>query len=183
MDESAPMSARYLISERDYVCAGALAGRPSWRNLAASLLLIVVSVVLSVGVAGIDGGHWHWLGATWVIAGVVGAVAGIAVIELVVLWLVLPWMLRRHYRRYKAIHDEMVASLLDEGVRFTSPNGEARLSWDKILKWRCNTEYVLIYPAPRLIHIIPATVTTQGFNVERLKAALTQHVGPAEWWL
>jgi len=39
---------------------------------------------------------------------------------------------------------------------------------------------VLIYTMPRLFHIVPATATAQGFDIERLKAELTRHVGPAK---
>jgi len=168
MPEVPPMSARFRITERDYLRAGAFAAQPTRRMRAALLLL----GVLIVGVLGFGAGNW---GEVIGLAGV-GAVAW-----LVTAWLFQPWMLRRHYRRYQAIHDEQTVTLLDDGVRFVSAISESRLAWSKILKWRCNADYVLIYLMPRLFHMIPTRIAEQGFDMERLKAALAQHVGPAEW--
>jgi hypothetical protein len=95
-------------------------------------------------------------------------------------WFIGPPRLCREYRRYKAMHDEYVVTLLSDRVCITSPSGEFQLVLSKILKWRCNANYVLIYIMPRMFFIVPVRIAEQGFDIDRLKTTLTQHVGPAE---
>ena len=156
------MQARFHITERDYVRTGALHARLTWRGRVA---LVVAGLLLAAWVMCEPAYVWPIL-------------AGVAYV-LVLILVVVPWIRRRHYRKYKLLHQEMTVTLLDEGVRFDLPNGCAMLTWDLILKWRYDADYVLIYPMPRIYHLVPATVAEQGFDMERLKAALTQHVGPA----
>src|SRR5690606_25143640 len=157
---------RFHVSERDYVRAGILYARTSGRVRA--VLALGLAVLLALAVWGPDGLR------SLAIGGALGGVLGVGAIRLVN-----PWLLRRHYRQYKGIQQEQTVALLDEGVRFTSADGQGRLPWDKILKWRCNGDYVLVYPMPRLYYLVPvAAVAAQGFDVDRLKAALARHVGP-----
>lgn len=161
------MQARYRISERDYQRAGALSARATpraWGAMAALALLLLAVVIWGPP-------QFRWLALLSLFGGAIGWSA--------MLYLVNPWLLRRHYRRYKAIQDELVVALLDDGLRFTASSGESRLTWDRIFKWRHDADYVLIYSMPRLYHVVPARVTAQGFDVARLKALLTCHVGPA----
>ena len=161
------MQARFYITERDYVRAGAVFARPTRRFWGALALFVVLGLGLAV-----------W-GPHHLRAAVVGGVAGGLIGGAVVRFGVQPWLLRRHYRQYKAIQQEQVVTLRDDGVHFTSADGEARLGWDRILKWRHSPDYVLIYPMPRLYYLVPSTVAAQGFDLERLKDALARHVGPA----
>lgn len=166
------MQASYRITEDDYVRAGALHGQTSiWFRVVLTLVgMLAVGIVL-------------WMqgsSSLVVICGVIGGGIGMQVGSR------FGWMgaqsrlLRRHYRAYKAMQDVQGVSLSDEGVLLTSVMGEGRLTWDKILKWRCNADYVLIYPAPNVYYTVPTSVTAQGFDIERLKAELTRHVGPAQ---
>jgi hypothetical protein len=165
---SEPMQASYHISERDYVRAGALFGRPSKR------FWVVAAVFL---VAGLAVAMWGARDVRWVaLGGVIGGVLG----GLFVPKVVNPWLLRRHYRRYKAAHDEQRVSLSDDGLQFATVDAAGRVPWAKILKWRFNADYVLVYPMPRLYYIIPTSLAEQGFDIEQLKAELTRHVGPAQ---
>lgn len=87
-------------------------------------------------------------------------------------------MARRHYRKYKAMHSEFGAELLANGLRLSSPHGEGTIVWENILKWRQNDRFVLIYPMPRIFHILPKSVAEQGFDLQGLIAQLKQRVGP-----
>ncbi|MFV0681239.1 YcxB family protein [Ottowia sp.] len=161
------MQARYRITESDYVRAGALFGRsPKWFLVLAVLALVVALAALAWGPGSMRGP---------ILGGIMGGVIGGSLLTQVIR----PWMLRRHYRAYKAIQEEQSVVFSDTGLQFISSMGDARLSWDKILKWRFNADYVLVYPMPQLYYIVPTSIATQGFDVDRLKAELACHVGPA----
>jgi hypothetical protein len=159
------MKANYRISEDDYVNGSMLAIRPTLRLLiiwlAAVLTLLALSMFYSQAV----------------IAGVIGGLAGGLSVFLIWRYLVLPIQTRRNYRKYKAIHGEITVELLEEGLRFTSPDADGKLIWPNILKWRQNDSYILVYPMPRLCHILPKSVASSGFDVSLLVNQLTRHVG------
>ncbi|WP_028605628.1 YcxB family protein [Ottowia thiooxydans] len=159
--------ARFRLTERDYVRAGALFSRPTKRQWAGLAQLLVLLLGVAV-----------W-GPANLRAAAAGGILGGLVFGLAIYSAIIPWQLRGNYRRYKSIQEEQTVSLHEDGLRFSSVDGQGRLSWDKILKWRYSPNYVLIYPMPRLYYVVPTTVVTQGFDLNRLKTALTQHVGPA----
>jgi hypothetical protein len=168
-----PMQARFYFAERDYVRAVALHWRLPWRFwIAVALLLLTLAFLWP---------HMIVMMRTNVVMPMaVGAVAGFCIIVLAIRLFASPLILRRNYRQYKKIQQEQTVTLLDDGVRFATDSGSTLLTWGDILKWRYNADYVLIYPMPRIFHIVPATVAAEGFDIERLKAALTQHVGAAK---
>ncbi|MET4575465.1 YcxB family protein [Ottowia thiooxydans] len=165
---SEPMQARFRLSERDYVKAGALYARPTrrvWIFLVLMLALVLVCLLL---------------GSSRLRFAALGGMLGGLLVGLAIHFVISPWLLKRHYRRYKAIQEEQVVSLHDDYVRYSSPDGESRLAWNKVLKWRHNADYVLVYPMPRLYYVVPTAVAAQGFDVDRLKAVLNQKVGAAK---
>jgi len=159
------MIAKFRISEDDYAAAMktfARMTRARWALLAGLAVLVVVGALLSGP-------------AMWPIAlGGLGGGVGVILIALIVA----PVMARRHYRKYKAMHSEFGAELLDNGLRLSSPHGEGTIVWENILKWRQNDRFVLIYPMPRIFHILPKSVAEQGFDLQGLIAQLKQRVGP-----
>lgn len=110
---------------------------------------------------------------------VAGGLGGGVVCAVMIKFFIGPFMARRHYRQYKAIHDEFTLRLLDEGVQFISSSGESILRWDSVLKWRQDSDYVLIFPMPRLYHIVPKSVAANGFDLEGLIERLRTQVGEA----
>ena len=84
---------------------------------------------------------------------------------------------RRHYRKYKAIHDPIHIQLKDEGIELATTDGGGLVRWEKILKWRQNKDYVLVYPMPRMYHIIPKSIEESGFDLKSLVATLGEKVG------
>jgi|GEM_PF-3086182 len=136
--EHKPMSARYRISERDYVRAVTLSLMPTRRALVAFILFVAT-------LAGI-GAVFDWRAAlVGVDCGVSFGILG----SLAIMYLYIPRTARYSYRRYKLIQGEFGLVVLNDGIRFTSSNGESQVEWNKFFKWRCNADYVLIYPAPR----------------------------------
>ena len=109
--------------------------------------------------------------------GAIGGLVGGLFVALVGRYIVSPILARRHYRKYKSIQEEFTVELVDDGVRFTSPNADGKITWDKIHKWRQNEDFVLIYPMPRIFHMIPKSVAAQGFDLQALTDGLQHHVG------
>ena len=165
MSES--MHARYHVTERDYVRVGRVASRPGRR--AWTVLAVVLACALAAALLGPPGT------GTAVTGGLVGGLAVWCTIQ----YVLNPWLLRRHYRQYKLMQQEQTVTLSPDVIHFKSAAGESHLGWDKILKWRFSPDYVLIYLAPNMYHVIPASVAAQGFDLDRLKSTLAQHVGPA----
>lgn len=159
------MKATFKISEQDYVNAMKLFARPTPRLLYIYLAAALVLAALAR------------FGGVIVSAGATGGLAGGIIAILLGRYIVTPFMARRHYRKYKAIQEEFAVELLEDGVRISSPDAEGKITWGKMLKWRQNESYVLIYPMPRLFHIIPKSVAAQGFDLQALTDELQRNVG------
>lgn len=143
------MKATYRISEQDYVNAMKLFARLRPRLVILCLVGALVLVVLAT------------FGSPALRGGAIGGLIGGFSVALVGRYhfATLAW---RHYRKYKAIHEEFTIELIDDGVRFTSPNGDGKITWDKVYKWRQNEDLVLIYPMPRMFHMIPKIRSNPG---------------------
>jgi len=172
MDGELRMSARYRLSIRDYYRVAWLAS-PGGGKAWVGLLYLFSFAVLVVGGAAIGSDL------------VIGVGAGIMLgLPLVMIPYASIFSLYSYYWRYRRNHNEFEVAVRDDGIRFTSSNGENRLEWSSLRKWRCDSDYVVIYVAPRrflivpCFVIVPCAVGLQGFDIEGLKAALTGHVGP-----
>lgn len=159
------MEARFRISEQDYVNAMRLYGKLTPRQVAAFTVAALALAALALL------GSPAWRG------GAIGGLIGGVLVGSIGRFVVSPLLARRHYRRYKAMHEEFVVELADDGVRFASPSGDGKITWDKVYKWRQNHGLVLIYPMPRLFHIVPKAVAAQGFDLQALTNGLLRHVG------
>jgi len=111
--------------------------------------------------------------------GAIGGLAGGLIVAVVGRYMVAPILSRNHYRKYKAIQEEFTVELHEDGVRFSSPNADGKLTWGNMLKWRQDEKYILIYPMPRIYHIVPKSIASSGFDVLLLVDGLTRHVGKA----
>lgn len=159
------MKANYRISEDDYVNAMRLFVKLSPHVCAIYSVSTLALVLLSL------------YGAPLIKAGAIGGLVGGAIVTLIGRYIASPMLARRHYQKYKAIQDEFTIELLDDGVRFASPDADGKLTWDKMLKWRENQDYVLIYPMPRIYHIVPKSISSGGFDVKMLTSRLLDYVG------
>ncbi|MEK6663107.1 MAG: YcxB family protein [Pseudomonadota bacterium] len=159
------MKATYRISEQDYVNAVKL-----FAKLTSRLFLVYAASTLAlIALAA--------FGPPVIKAGAIGGLVGGFVVTLVGRYILSPVLARRHYRKYKAIHEEFTIELLNDGVRLSSPDADGKLTWNKMLKWRENENYILIYPMPRLFHIVPKSIASNGFDLKGLTDGLLQHIG------
>ena len=72
----------------------------------------------------------------------------------------------------------MIPGTLDAGIRFSNSDGEAVLPWSKVLQWRQNGQFILIYLMPIMFYILPKSIAREGFDIPLLIQRLAEHVGP-----
>ncbi|MDH6165907.1 hypothetical protein M2282_001048 [Variovorax boronicumulans] len=160
------MTATFTISEDDYVDAMRLYGR-----LPRLARWVVIAIAVGLLLAAI-------FGSRQIQSGALGGLVGGTLVLLAMRYIALPMSARRHYRKYKAIQDEFSVDLLEDALRIRAAHGESRLIWANVLKWRQDDRFVLMYLMPRLFHVLPKSVASQGFDVPALVEQLNRHVGP-----
>jgi hypothetical protein len=162
---------QYRISEDDYASAARF---HAWRHFIArpsATSLLACGVIVALLALGL------WEG---VVSGevLVCAIVIMAALSAFLIFVRVPSKARRHYQQYKAIQEVITAELTDAGIRFSNSDGEAVLPWSKLLQWRQNDRFVLIYPMPILFYIIPKSIEQDGFDIPLLIRRLAEHVGP-----
>lgn len=157
------MEVEYIITEDEYVKANKLFSKPTRRILIFYVITVILLVVVAV------------FGHTFVVklaaaGGIVGGVLG----HLIVRHIYAPWRTRRQYRSYQAAQELVSVTARTESLFFKSKIGEATIEWSRIVKWRENEDFLLIYQASEVYHIIPKRV---GEIVDRLRDSLSKYVG------
>jgi len=159
------MPATYNISEQDYVNGMRLNLRAT-RTTTVSYTIIVASLAfLSV------------FGSEQVRGMAIGGLVGGTVVILFYHLVFVPMMAKRHYRKYKSIQEPITIELKDDGIEFITADSQSVLKWDKILKWRHDEHYILVYPMPQIFFLVTKTITRQGFDLDALIEALRSQVG------
>ena len=157
------LEAEYIISEREYVQASKLYARLTKKHVMVSLVIITILIAVAY-----FAGNSVFRGAA--IGGLAGGVGG----YLICRFLFAPWKTKRLYRSYAAIKEPCTVKNHDEGVKFLSKSGEALIEWKHIMKWRQDDEFLLIYQAPHLYHLIPKRL---GTIVNHIVERLIENVG------
>ena len=159
------MKANYRISENDYVQANKLYSKLSTKLLITYLALGLVFLLVAL------------FGPNTISAAATGGLIGAILAVILGRFIVSPILAKTNYRKYKAIQEDFGVELFDDGVCFSSPQGEVKIIWSQIFKWRENDKFILIYPMPRIYHIIPKSVQSDGFDLSALKNFLLKQVG------
>lgn len=162
------MVARFQISEKDYVNALRLHEKLTSKMMAIYFLSAAALVLIAI------------FGTTLLRSGAIGGLVGGGLVVILGRHLVTPMLAKRHYRKYEAIQEEFTISLSDAGVFLESSNAKALLPWSNILKWRENDEFLLLYLMPRLYHIVPKSLSREGFDIDSLVDGLVKNVGKSE---
>lgn len=159
------MTVKYRISENDYVKASELFAKLTRKQviLLSSILLIALAFIF-FGTGAIRA------------AAIGGTVSGVAVM-VVIKYLINPYLMRQHYKKYKAMHDEFEIEILNDGLNFISSGGAGKVVWNSIYAWRHDERFILIYPMPRLFYVVPKSLAANGFDVDLVVQKLTQEVG------
>ena len=109
----------------------------------------------------------------------IGVVIGAVTLPFLLKNFVIPFLLKRHYKKYRQMQKQMSAELTADGLLFKTETGSATLKWLDIYAWRENSEYIIIYIAPKIYHVLPVRIGENGFPVSELKNVLLSNVGVA----
>jgi YcxB-like protein len=165
------MKVQYRITEDDYANVARFAAWRQFMSRSSAMTLVAAGII--VALLGI--GMWTRPAVALFLAFVpAGAAIGFAVDLLVRT----PMRARRHYRQYKDMREPLIVELTDAGIKFSTPDGEAALPWSKVFQWRQNGQFILIYRMPVLFHILPKSISREGFDVPLLLQRLAKCVGP-----
>src|SRR5450631_2439849 len=165
------MKISYRITEDDYANAARF---HAWRHFIArpSTLQFAYGGIL-VALLGICMWTLPAIGPVFVVGG-----AMLAIMIAFALLVRTPRRARRHYRQYKGIQEPIWVELTNAGIKFSAPDGEANVPWSKLLLWRQNDQFVIIYPMPILYHIVPKSIAQEGFYIPLPVQRPAEHVGP-----
>jgi hypothetical protein len=165
------MKTQYRIGEDDYA---RMARLHAWRHFIArpsARQLVIIAIIVILFAAAVSVRPW--------IAPVIAlALAVVAVRYLSAIFVICPNRARHHYRQYKGIQEPITVELSEDGLRFSSTDGESILPWPKILQWRQNAQFILIYRMPVMYHMVPKSLASEGFDIALLVNRLAEHVGP-----
>lgn len=155
------------IRESEFVAACKLHGMPT----RAIWIFYTVAVLALIAIAALGGEYVRNLAILSLIGGVLG--------HLFVAQMLQPRKARAQYRKYPLIQKPVEVGVLPNGVSFKSADGEGRLTWENIIKWRENSEFILVYPAPNLYYIIPKRLEASGLDLPAIVVGLERNIGGA----
>ena len=156
------MEQEFTISENEYISANKLFTQPTRKHY----VLYVIALLIFAAIIVFSPYFISRIAA-------IGAIIGGVVFHVAGRFFYCPWQARKQYRCYTAIQEPIKVKLTDNAVCFYSRQGDSKLDWSDIKKWRENEEHILLYQAPLVYHIIPKRVAD---SVELVKA-LEKHVG------
>jgi hypothetical protein len=155
----------FTITESEYVKANALFTRTADTTKA---LFAFVTIGLIYQIFSADSNLTRSLSIAALIGGFVG--------YMFVKKIYAPYQTRKQYRSYKAIQESTSIELEGSSICFSSSSGQSKLKVDDLIKWRENEEFLLIYPAPCLYHIIPKRI---GVHANKIRMKLVEVIGNA----
>lgn len=159
------MKTTYSLTESEYVNAHKLFTKPTMKIKIVYCILGIVLLLVA------------FLSSRLIIRlGAIGGFAGGAIGYLVTNYIYAPYQTKKQYQKYKAAQEPNELEILLNGLKFTSETGAAIIAWERIIKWRENSQFILIYQAPHVYHIIPKRI---GNVSEHLKINLVKHVNKA----
>ena len=151
----------YRVSESETVKAMQLHGRGSKTTL---IILCVIGALLALVAVFTEY-------KPIAIAAVVGGVSG----YFINIFGLIPFKAKRHYKQLRALRNEIIMELTDQGINFKSESGESRLKWSDIHKWKSSSEIYLLYITSNMFYMIPSRVFP---NEESFVEILNKNVGP-----
>lgn len=148
----------FTLAEDEYVSAGKLSYVDFFRRQPSQPImlfgcLILVSIVVGLFFESAEDGNVTWLRYGLVL---------VAVVSMLTLsyFVSVPASSRRSYRHNKHLHEPMTWSWDLSGFDVRTENSYSRLQWADIARFSENREFILLYPMPRLMHILPKRILT-----------------------
>lgn len=162
------MKATFTISEDDYAKAMLLGTRIELRRFTRLGVLVVLLIAF---LAWINEETWGFL------VGGVGMTVFLILYFVTMRAFVVPRSFRKHYRKYKLMHEPVTAELTDEAIVLDAAPYRSRFTWDYFIGFRENEDYFLLSVAPRLFHILPKRIAEQGFDFDKLRGHIEAAAG------
>ena len=161
------MEIEYSIAEHDYVRAVKLAGIVTKKQLIwLSLLGLLLLLFALFGEKSL-----RFMGIFKISFGIIG--------YFLTLYIISPLIAKRHYRKYKLLYHPLRFTLTDSGYAIKNASGEINVRWHDLLRWRENNEFILLYFAPKLFHMVPIKLIEKEINISEIERKLTDQLGSA----
>lgn len=161
------MEAHFKITEKDYISAIQLSTQQE--RLIVHLIIIALFSLAHFFIVDV-------FYATPLLAAILFLIVG----GILCHYVFFPFFWKRQYRKYKMIQEEITLRLENETITITSQDGQAQIDLSKMLKWKENSDYVLLYLMPRLFYIIPKRIEASGFDIHVLTDLLKKQLGKAK---
>lgn len=158
---------KVLIAADDYLAAIRLSMKPRPLLLAlGGLLLVLALLALGLAASAALQGRADWN----------DLLSALAITFLPAwYWLYLPWRVRRLYQQQRSLHEPYSVTMDDDtGLHFQTTNGQARLPWEHIHRWRESRSLFVLHESDALIHILPKRFFDETLSEDRLRSALRE---------
>ena len=165
------MPASYTISEHDYIESAQLNGDLIKKTK--TFHFVIDTLLALAGAVSLLNGN-KVLGFSFI-----GAAVGATTLPFLLRKFAAPFFLKRHYKKYRQMQKPMSVELVSEGLSFKTETGSSTLLWPDIHAWRKNSQYILLYIAPKIYHVLPVRIADSGFPIGELKEKLTAKIGAA----
>ena len=126
------MSVPFTISEQDYVKSAQLNGELTKKTKIVHL--VIDTLLVLAGISSILNGNIV-LGSAFI-----GAAIGAVTLPFLLRILVIPFLLKRHYKKYRQMQKQMSVELTTDGLSFKTETGSTILKWPDIYAWRLRNE-------------------------------------------
>lgn len=135
--------AEYLITPESHYQAVWIAQRKMRRFLCSIvLLLLLISLAGSLAKGSLD------------IASLVPLVLIFALL-FVGLPVVQRWQIRRIHSQQKSLQNPISLEVDEDGISWTASNGNARIAWSDLYRWKGDDKMTLLYESQCLMRIVP----------------------------
>jgi hypothetical protein len=157
----------YTITENDYVSAAKLAGVATKKQLIWLSLLGLLLLLFAL----FGENSLRFMGIFGISFGIIG--------YFLTLYVISPLIAKRHYRRYKLLHQPLRFTVTDSGYMVKNDSGEITVKWSDLLRWRENNEFILLYFAPKLFHMVPKKLAENDLTTSEIEHELSKQLGSA----
>jgi ABC-type bacteriocin/lantibiotic exporter with double-glycine peptidase domain len=89
------------------------------------------------------------------------------------------YRVKKEFLQHKLIQQGYTFEFDAQGCRLETISGFAKYDWQDLLKWASNSKFIIIYPAPRMFHIIPKRLNSDEFDIQLLESYLMKQVKKA----
>lgn len=94
------------------------------------------------------------------------------------LFVVMPWRVRRIYRQQKALQRPFEMEFGDTRFSVTAENGSFSMAWADFHKWKKGAKVLLLYQSEAIMHPIPRRAFSTEADFQSVVRLLEEKLGP-----